>query len=370
MSVSDIEESDSAIQRLTESPYGGFMTTKKTTTIAVYGASGITGGHILGELRRRGLAAILVGRDAARLRAAADAAELTDARITVAALGDHDALVAAFSGADVVISALPAYVDNGEPVLAAAIDAGAHYTDVSGEQLFLKRVLDVYSARAEAAGVTVISGVTDNSLPADLLAYLTSRRVAGPADIVISHLSKSGGNGSKGSARTVLAGLDWFRSGGWHYADGELRTGATTRHPEMTFPGDTAPTAVSKFPQPPVLTVPRHSEVSSVEGVVATSILDQLGGFTAEIVDSLPETPSADLRYDLVVDAYGSDGARVRGVVSGVDSYRDSALLTVETAVRLARGEAKPGALAPAEAFDAARVLDSLEQFGITWRIE
>lgn len=256
MSVLDIEESDSAIQRLTQPPYGEFMTTTKITTIAVYGASGITGGHILGELRRRGLTPILVGRNAARLRAAADAAELTDARIAVADLGDHDALVAAFSGADVVISALPAYVDNGEPVLTAAIDAGAHYTDVSGEQLFLKRVLDVYSARAEAAGVSVISGVTDNSLPADLLAYLTSRRVAGPADIVISHLSKSGGNGSKGSARTVLAGLDWFRSGGWHYADGELRTGTTARHPEMTFPGDSVPTAVSKFPQPPVLTIP------------------------------------------------------------------------------------------------------------------
>ncbi|MFD0363160.1 hypothetical protein ACFQZZ_17075 [Nocardia sp. GCM10030253] len=48
----------------------------------------------------------------------------------------------------------------------------------------------------------------------------------------------SEGNGSKGSARTVLGSSDWFRSGGWHYADGALATGVIARHGEMTFPGD------------------------------------------------------------------------------------------------------------------------------------
>jgi hypothetical protein len=138
----------------------------------------------------------------------------------------------------------------------------------------------------------------------------------------------------------------------------------------MTFPGDTAPTTVAKFPQPPVLTIPRHSNVSYVESVLATQILETLSGFTEEIIDSLPDSPSSDLRYDLVVDAYGVDGAKVRAVVSGVHSYRDSALMAVAAAVRLIDGTAKPGALAPAEAFDAADFLDALAPFGITWRIE
>ncbi|WP_051022072.1 saccharopine dehydrogenase NADP-binding domain-containing protein [Nocardia pneumoniae] len=338
--------------------------------IAVYGATGHTGGYLLTELRRRGLTPILVGRDADRIRAAADAADLSGADVRVADLTDHAALVAAFTGADVVISSLPAYVNHGAAVLAAAIEAGAHYTDMSGEQLFLKRVFDEFGPRAAAAGVTVVSGITDSNAPGDLLGYLTSRRVAGPADVVLSHLSKSGGNGSKGSAKTVFASLDWFRGGGWHYADGELRTGAAARHDKMIFPGDTEPTAVAKFPQPPVLTIPRHSDVSYVEGVLATSILDTLSGFTAELIDTLPDEPSSDLRYDLVVDAAGTDGRLVRGVVSGVDSYRDSALMAVETAVRLAEGAAAPGALAPAEAFDATDFLDALAPFGITWRIE
>ncbi|WP_406269530.1 hypothetical protein OH799_26805 [Nocardia sp. NBC_00881] len=56
-------------------------------------------------------------------------------------------------------------------------------------------------------------------------------------------------------------------------------------------------------------------------------------------------------------------------MVSGVDSYRDSALMAVETAVRLAEGATQPGALAAAEAFDAADFLDALAPFGITWHI-
>ncbi|MBF6207041.1 saccharopine dehydrogenase NADP-binding domain-containing protein [Streptomyces gardneri] len=347
------------------------MTTKEASpAIAVYGATGHTGRYLLAELRRRGLTPILVGRDADRIRAAATAAQLPDADVRVADLSDHAALVTAFTDADVVISSLPAYVEHGAAVLAAAIEADAHYTDMSGEQLFLKRVFDEFGPRAAAAGVTLVAGVTDSNVPGDLLAHLTTRRVTGPAEVVLSHLSKSGGHGSKGSAKTVFASLDWFRSGGWHYADGELRTGTTARHDKMTFPGDTEPTTVAKFPQPPVLTIPRHSDVSYVEGVLATSILEMLSEFTAEVIDALPDEPSSDLRYDLVVDTSGTDGRRVRGVLSGVDSYRDSALMAAQTAVRLAEGAAAPGALAPAEVFDAADFLDALAPFGITWRIE
>jgi short subunit dehydrogenase-like uncharacterized protein len=51
--------------------------TKASPVIAVYGATGHTGGYLLEELRRRDLAPILVGRDADRIRAAADAAKMS-----------------------------------------------------------------------------------------------------------------------------------------------------------------------------------------------------------------------------------------------------------------------------------------------------
>ncbi|MEV6770845.1 saccharopine dehydrogenase NADP-binding domain-containing protein [Nocardia sp. NPDC051030] len=350
------------------------MTTKNTIesgkTIAVYGATGVTGGHLVTELRRRDITPILVGRNAERLRAAAEAAGIPDAEIRLADLDDPHALIAAFDGADAVISSLPAYVTLGDAVLAAAIAAGAHYTDMAGEQVFIQRAFDKYAAAAEKAGVTVVPGITNSNLPGDLLGHLTSRLVAGPAEISMSLHNTSIGNGSKGSARTLLASLDWFASGGWHYQDGELRTGAAARHGEMTFPGDAEPTPVSKFPQPPVLTIPRHSDVSYVEGVLETAFHSQLGGMTAEIVESLPEEPTPGLTYDLVVDAYGVHGDRVRGVVSGTDAYRDTALMAVQAAVALTAGTAEPGVLAPAEAFEPAEFLDALADFDITWHID
>ncbi|MFB8279848.1 cupin domain-containing protein [Nocardia colli] len=148
--------------------------TEPSKNIAVYGATGITGGYLLTELHRRGFTPILVGRNETRIRAAAVAADLPNAEIRVADLADHNALVAAFTGADVVISSLPAYVEHGAAVLAAAIEAGAHYTDMSGEQLFLKQVFDEFGPRAEAAGVSLVPGVTDSNLPGDLLGYLRS----------------------------------------------------------------------------------------------------------------------------------------------------------------------------------------------------
>ncbi|WP_433193781.1 saccharopine dehydrogenase NADP-binding domain-containing protein [Nocardia sp. CA-107356] len=344
--------------------------TESTTKITVYGATGVTGGHLLIELDRRGITPILVGRNADRMHAAATAAGVRAAEVRVAEVSDHAALVAAFAGADVVISSLPSYVDHGEAVLAAAIDAGAHYTDLSGEQLFIKRVFDDYSARAEAAGVAVVPGITNSNLPGDLLGYLTSRRLTGPVEISMSLHGTSEGNGSKGSAKTVLASRDWFRTGGWHYQDGEFHTGAAARHPEMTFPDATESTTVSKFPQPPVLTIPRHSNVSYVEGVLETAFHSQLGALTAEIVESLPNEPTSGLSYDFVVDAFGSNGQTARGVLSGTDAYRDSALMAVAAAVRLADGTTKPGTLAAAEAFDPENFLDALAQFDITWRIE
>ncbi|MEU1952634.1 saccharopine dehydrogenase NADP-binding domain-containing protein [Nocardia rhamnosiphila] len=337
--------------------------------IAVYGATGHVGGHIITELIRRGVRPVLVGRNAERLHAIAPG---DHTEIRVAALDDHAALTAAFTGVDTVISSLPAYVTHGAPVLAAALAAGAHYVDLSGEQLWLDRVFNEFAANAEAAGVTAVPGITDSNLPGDLLGYLTARRIGAPAEIVISHHTHSGGEGSRGSARTLLASLDWFRDGGWHYQDGERRRGPIDRHTSMIFPGTTAATTVTKFPQPPVLTIPRHTPVSFVAGVLDAQIHAAVGGVTPDLVETLPVAPSpgADMRYDLVVDAFGADNRRVRGVLSGVDSYRDSGLMAVAAAVELAEGTVRPGVLAAAEAFDPSAFLDGLAPHGISWRLD
>src|SRR4051812_31725586 len=117
--------------------------------IAVYGASGYQGRLVLTEAARRGLGVVLVGRDSGRLRRAAVATGLTGADARQAAVGDHDALVAALGGADAVVNCAGPFTPTGAAVVRAAIAAGRHYVDTSGEQLHVKEIFDVFGTEAE-----------------------------------------------------------------------------------------------------------------------------------------------------------------------------------------------------------------------------
>ncbi|GIG66908.1 saccharopine dehydrogenase NADP-binding domain-containing protein [Phytomonospora endophytica] len=333
--------------------------------IAVYGASGHVGRFAVEELRRRDIPTVLVGRDAGRLRAAAERAGVPDPEIRVAGSHDHDALVAAFTGVDAVVSSLPDYTGNGEGVVRAAIAAGAHYVDVAGEQLFVRKIYDEYGDAAAAAGVTLVPAVTEAGVFADLLAHVAAERLGGADEIVLSHVAS--GAGSRGSMLTVFNNLDTFLSGGLSYADGEFHSGPTARRAEFELPdGETV--TVSKFPQPGVVSIPRHTKTGAVEGVLATAILDVVKDVSEADLAAAPETPDVPAAYRMVVDTY-RDGRRLRGIGSGPDTYLNSGQMSVDVAVRLASGEGRTGARATAELFEPAAFLDGLAKYGMTWTL-
>ncbi|MFE3318868.1 saccharopine dehydrogenase NADP-binding domain-containing protein [Nocardia sp. NPDC059195] len=329
--------------------------------IAVYGASGHVGTFAVRELRERGIETVVVGRDAERLAG-------LGAEVRVAAADDHAALVAAFADADAVISTLPDFTGTGEGVLRAAIAAGAHYVDVAGEQLFVEKVFAEYSQLAVEAGVTLSTATTEAGIVGDLLAHLGARRLGGADEIVLSHVAAPGGEGSRGSMRTVFQNLDVFTSGGLSWSDGEFHTGPQPRRATFLLPDETEPIAVMKFPQPSVVTIPRHTAVRSVEGVLAKSIFEIVGTVTAADLDAAPETPSVPAAYSMVVDIHRG-GRTLRGIGSGPDAYRNSAQLAVEVATRIATGAGKPGAQSPAELFEPVEFLDALATFGMTWSL-
>ncbi|MFI5499284.1 saccharopine dehydrogenase NADP-binding domain-containing protein [Nocardia asteroides] len=329
--------------------------------IAVYGATGHVGRFAIAELRDRGIDTVAVGRDAQRLAGLGTATR-------VAAADDHTALVAAFTGVDVVISTLPDYTGTGEGVLRAAIAAGAHYVDVAGEQLFVRRVFDEYGPLAADAGVTLSTATTEAGIFGDLLAHLGARRLGGADEIVLSHVAAPGGEGSRGSMRTVLRNLEVFAGGGLSWTGTGFRTGPQPRRDTFLLPGDTTPIDVMKFPQPSVVTIPRHTTAGSVEGVLAKSIFEVVGTVTEDHLAVAPETPSVPAAYAMVVDIH-HEGRTLRGIGSGPDAYRNSAQLAVEVATRISTGAGKPGAQAPAELFEPTEFLDALAAFGMTWTL-
>ncbi len=98
--------------------------------IAVLGATGYTGRLIAHELYRRGIPMLLAGRDPGRLQAVA--AEVGGADTLVADVGDQASLDALGRRALVLVNTVGPFVDFGEPVVRAAIAAGAHYLDTTG----------------------------------------------------------------------------------------------------------------------------------------------------------------------------------------------------------------------------------------------
>jgi short subunit dehydrogenase-like uncharacterized protein len=343
--------------------------------VAVYGASGYTGGLVLAELARRGIPAVLVGRDPERLRAAAAAAGRPTAETATASLDDPAALTEAFAGCAAVINCAGPFITFGEPVVRAAITAGCHYVDISGEQLYFQRVFEQFGRAAADAGVTVVPGANDDGLPSSLIAHLTAERVAPVGELVIAiDLSRSEAAPSRGTLRSALASLATFRDGGLSYDDGAWRPDVPLRRETLTFPGEQEPVPVVKFPLPGVATIPRHVRASHVEAVARAVLVEAFSQITSELIDAVPDGPSAAsraaTRWTIVAEATGTDGRRARGVVSGPDSYGATAVIAVESARLLAGRGARPGVLAPAQAFDPAGFLDFLTGYQASWSIE
>ncbi|MEV4758819.1 saccharopine dehydrogenase NADP-binding domain-containing protein [Micromonospora sp. NPDC049559] len=344
--------------------------------IAVYGANGFQGKLVLAELARRGIEAVLVGRDAARLRAAAGAvtgAEHAERRL--AATDDPDALVAAFRGCAAVVNCAGPFSRSGHAVVRAAIAAGCHYVDTSGEQVYLRTVFDAFPVEAERAGVAVVPAANDGCVPGDLLARLLFERIGPMREITVTHLVAGGGGMSRGSLRSLAETIETLRGGGLGYDGGRWRPLAAIRYASIVPPDAPAPVDVVSLPLSEVITIPRHVPVQRVESLVEAALRARLNGPLApEVVDTVPEGPAEaarrSQRFTYLVDGTGADGRYARGVVRGPDTYGSTAVIAVEAARRLVVETPKPGVLAPAQAYDPAGFLDFLAPYGITWSVE
>lgn len=343
--------------------------------IAVYGASGYQGKLVLAEMARRGIETVLAGRDLARLEEAASAVGLPGAERRVAGTSDHEALVNAFHGCDGVINCAGPFTSSGEAVVRAAIAAGCHYIDTSGEQLYVKKIFDAFRTEARNAGVTVVPAANDGCVPVDLLAHILADRLGSVEEIITTHAVVGGGGMSRGSLRSVVETIDSIKAGGLTYDDGDWRPGAPARRTAITLPGRSEATPVTAFPVPEVVTVPRHIRVRHVQGLTEAALGDRLNTpLTPQIIESLPEGPDEDSRrtqhFTYVIDAIGTDGRRARGIVQGPDTYGTTAVIAVESARRLIADPAEPGVLAPAQAYHPTAFLDFLVPHGIQRTIE
>jgi short subunit dehydrogenase-like uncharacterized protein len=129
----------------------------------VVGAAGFTGRLTTQELSRLGVPALLVGRSGATVAALAQATGYE--HVVVADGAEIRPLLAP---GDVVVSMAGPFVDHGYGPLGAALDAGAHYLDSSGEHAFIQRVFAGYDAAARNANALVVPAMAADWVPGNL----------------------------------------------------------------------------------------------------------------------------------------------------------------------------------------------------------
>ncbi|HVP99732.1 MAG TPA: saccharopine dehydrogenase NADP-binding domain-containing protein [Roseiarcus sp.] len=124
--------------------------------VVVYGASGYTGKLTAWKLAKRGIPFIAAGRDKTRLAAEMEKVpELKGADyLCVSVPHDVASLTELFKGKKVVLNIVGPFMQLGRPVVEAALAAGCHYFDTTGEtdwMLLLKKEFGAAFAKKELA---------------------------------------------------------------------------------------------------------------------------------------------------------------------------------------------------------------------------
>ncbi|WP_241962049.1 saccharopine dehydrogenase NADP-binding domain-containing protein [Rhodococcus opacus] len=138
--------------------------------IVLLGATGYTGQRVLRELLARGEEPTLVGRNHTRMAALANSfeANIPVAQVDITSTAD---LARLQEPSDVVISTVGPFMQLGLATVTAAVQAGAHYFDSTGEGTFVRHVFELDSV-ATARGATVVPAFGYDYVPGNLAGAL------------------------------------------------------------------------------------------------------------------------------------------------------------------------------------------------------
>jgi short subunit dehydrogenase-like uncharacterized protein len=149
--------------------------------LILVGATGFVGRLTADDLAQQAPSDLrigLAGRSADRLAAARDElSERAQGWSLISADISDDADARALSERTrVIVSTAGPYLRCGLPLVTACAEAGTHYTDLTGEAVFVRRSIDAGHERAEATGAKIIHSCGFDSVPSDLGVGLTAQR--------------------------------------------------------------------------------------------------------------------------------------------------------------------------------------------------
>jgi short subunit dehydrogenase-like uncharacterized protein len=364
-------------------------TPEQSGPIAIYGATGFTGGLIAHELRKRGADLLIAGRNRGKLDALSE--ELGGVPVAAVPLGDPAGLRRMLEPCPVVAACAGPFTLHGEPLVAAAVETGTHYLDTTGEQPFMRMAFDRYGERAVASGAALVPGMGFDFAPGDLIAALTAEGMGPLEEIVLAYCV----HGFAPTHGTALSALEIMRGGDVVWSAGDWRPAPRSADGgRWRFPEPIGEQRMLRYPAGEQITVPRHVETARVRtllnGMVVPPRLMPLAAASSPLLGAamrtplrraagalirrLPAAPSERhrraSRFIISCEARSKSASR-RGTVRGGDVYGLTAASLAHGALLCANPSYdRSGALAPAQAFDAASFLAALSGFGLTTEVE
>lgn len=335
----------------------------------IYGAYGYTGRLIARAAVTRGLEPILAGRNEDSLTDLGRALDLPTRAVT---LSDPDRLRAAIEDVSVVLHCAGPYVHTAPPMVAACLEAGTHYLDLTGEADVF-RALSARDAEAEAAGCLLLPGIGFDVVPSDCLVRFVADRVPDATTLEVALYAE--GTVSGGTLKTLI---EQMGQGGLVRREGRLQgvpPGWTSRRVDF---GDRRRRVIS-IPEGSVVTSGWSTEVPNVTAYLALpravqSLLrasrhvqgllrwSPLKRLLQELVDRRRPGPTpAERRQGRTVvwaSARRPAGKPVTARLHGPEAYTFTAQVAAEALRRVLGGTAPAGYQTPSTAFGADFVLD------------
>jgi short subunit dehydrogenase-like uncharacterized protein len=347
--------------------------------VLLFGATGYTGRLTAHSLARRGASFVVAGRDETKLRALQDETGAEDAR--VAAVGDVDSLTKALSDVRVLITCVGPFMKLGRTAVDAALRAGVHYIDSTGEGPFIRDLIDHRHDDALRAGIAIAPAMGFDEVPGDVVASMATRGIDN-AELVLTYALPSAA-----SAGTLRSVLDIIASPGQWVVDGTrtpIRAGRADRWAPM--PPPLGPRRGTAFPLAIGHLAPLHLDLTTFKTFVTVGPAERLGlkafapalrlglgipgGRTLleRLIDRAPEGPGEAARstskFTILGEALGTNAWR-NVVVSGTDPYGLTSELLAAAALRMAEaGYDGAGVMSPVQAAGLDLLRNELEKQG------
>ncbi len=189
------------------------MTQDRTYDVIAFGATGFTGKLVAQYLAasEESFRWAIAGRSADKLATVKDELGLgDDVGVIAADSGDPASLVAMAEQTRVVLTTVGPYQKYGGPLVAACVEAGSDYVDITGEPEFVSGLIRRHDAAARDAGLRIVNCCGFDSIPHDLGAYMMVQKLhelSDGAPVVLEGFVSASGKFSGGTWQSAVGAM-------------------------------------------------------------------------------------------------------------------------------------------------------------------